>query len=179
MSQTLEIAVAVIFAGLCGIVLCLVGVFCVFAILGMRKLQDAATKVVAATDEMLREVKLIYGQQKEVTDRNFGEGSPLARSAKAVTILSNTLPEVMAGLKVFNEVFGAVYKTTFQPEKVARPASTTAGDDSQFIPYSEEAAANFERVASTQSQKLTLTDEELLGMRTDVSAVPQEPTPAS
>ncbi len=164
-----EIAVAAVVFLLVGIGLCLLAVFCYVMLREMQKLQQSAT-----------EVKAVVAQMKEV----FGEGSPIARAAKSVSTLANIMPETMAGLKEFTQVFSGIYRSTFQPkevERVSRPSPVE--DDSQFIPYDEGQAAQFEETAKARKERMVLSDAELAGMRTDnyreSRPVPEEPTSAA
>ena len=170
-----EIAVAGLVFLLVGAGLCALGVFCYFMLRMMKGLQQSAEEVTRATRETLGEAKLIVSQAKDM----LGDNSPLARAAKSVSSLSNNLPEVMAGLKIFSDTFSAVYRTTFNPEKVqsaTRPAPVE--DDSQFIPYDEGQAAQFEETVRARRERFTLSDEELAGMRTDkVIEKPPAPEP--
>lgn len=173
----LEIAVTAIVCVLGGIGLALLGVFCVFMIKTMNKLQQAAEEVSRVARETLKEAQSVVSNAEKLV----GEGSPIARAAKAVGNLSNTMPEVMGGLKVFNETFSKIYKSAFVPDdgrKSVIPVSAP-GDDSEFIPYSETAAADFERTASVQKERIVLSDDELAMMRTDQEPVAESPTPES
>jgi hypothetical protein len=173
--NSLEIVVAVLAAMLGGMGLCALGVFCYFMLKGMKELQQAADKVVAAV--------AVVGRMESLLDRNFGEGSPAARAAKSVSALSENLPMLIAGMKGFSDTMAVFFKAAFQErevEKVISPLATSV-DDSQFIPYSEEAAAQFEVERAAKSQRLDLSKEELATMRTEApkpQPLPEEtPTP--
>lgn len=162
---------------LVGAGLCLLGLFCFWTVRMMKDLQESARQVVASSNTSLTEAKQIVAQVKEV----FGENSPVARAAKSVSILANTMPETMAGLKQFTEVFGAIYKTAFQQDKVERVVrQSSPEDESQVIGYDEAQAAQFEEMARHRKERLGLSEEELGSMRTDnvreVPPVPEEPT---
>lgn len=180
--NAVEITVAALVFLLIGFGLCALGVFCYFMLKMMKGLQESAASVTKVAGETLAEAKTMIAQVKEVSERNFGDNSAVSRASKAVSSLSGNLPEVMAGLKVFNETFSAIYRTTFQPEKVQRAVRTQPSDDeSQFIPYDEGQAAQYEEMARAQKERLVLSEEELAGMRTDKvrevpPAVPEEPT---
>ena len=167
--NAVEIVVAALVFLLVGFGLCALGVFCYFMLKMMRNLQEAAVLVVKSSSETLDRAKDIIGQVKEVADRNFGDNSAVSRASKAVSSLSNNLPEVMAGLKLFNETFGAVFKASFNPGEVQRAnhQPPQPGDESAFIPYSEQDAAQVEVTARAQRERLVLSHEELSGMRTD------------
>ena len=150
-----------------GMGLCALGVFCYFMLKGMKELQQAADKVVAAV--------AVVGRMESLLDRNFGEGSPAARAAKSVSALSENLPMLIAGMKGFSDTMSVFFKAAFQErevEKIVAPLAP-AVDDSAFIPYSEEAAAQLERNRAAASQRLELSKEEMAGMRTDEE--PPEP----
>lgn len=183
-----SVAIAAIVFLLLGVGLSLLGVFCYFMLKMMRDLQASAAHVTRATEETLRQAKEVAGGLKDLVDRNFGDSSATARAARAVTNLSNNLPEVMAGLKVFNDTFSSIAKAAFDQNeigKVIKPAATanSALDLSQFVPYSEEQAAEMERARSASKDKLDIADEVLRTMRTDVesekSLAPYTPTSES
>lgn len=173
--NSLEIVVAVLAAMLGGMGLCALGVFCYFMLKGMKELQQAADKVVGAV--------AIVGRLEALLDRNFGEGSPTARAAKAVTALSENLPAILGGLKSFSTTMDIFLKAAFEEKKLEEsirtpipgmsPAAAAIADDSAFIPYSEEAAAQYEQTRAAQAQRVVLSKEEMAGMRTDEE--PPEP----
>lgn len=149
-----------------GILLAVVGMFCLKLLQGMNKIQ-------AAADQVIKDSKEIVAHAEKL----LGESSPLSRGAKAITVLTGNLPEVMAGLKVFNETFSAIAKATFTQDTFTgnqKPTSVPP-DDSAFIPYSEESAAQYEVNRRAQSERLVLSPEELAMMRTDKPA-PETPT---
>ena len=144
----------------------------------MKGLQESAAEVTRVSREVLAEAKTTVAQAKEM----FGENSAVARAARSVSSLSNNLPEVMAGLKIFNETFGAVYKRTFEPKAIPTNGNVAQPeDDSQFIPYDEGQAAQFEETNRMRKERLVLSDDELSTMRTDnyveKRPAPQPPTP--
>lgn len=169
MNSTVEIVVAVLAAMLGGMGLCALGVFCYFMLQGMKQLQQAAEKVVSAV--------AVVQKIEAMADRNFGEGSPTARAAKSVSVLSENLPMLLAGMKSFSDTMSVFFKAAFQErevEKVVSPLSPAA-DDSQFVPYSEERAAQFEVERANKAQRLDLSKEEMAGMRTEAPKPPAEP----
>lgn len=176
-----EIAVAAVVFMLVGFGLCALGIFCYFMLKMMRDLQGAADEVVRVMRETLGESRAIVTQAKEL----LGENSATSRAAKAVSALSNNLPEIMGGLKVFNETFSMIYRRTFDPEKVKAPpaAEEEVAGDSAFYGYSEQEAAQNEVTRNQRRERMVLSDVELAGMRTDnfreSRPAPEPPTPTS
>lgn len=166
--NSIEIVVTVVAAMLAGIGLCLLAVFCVAMLKMMSTLQESAKLVVEAA----KQIPLIMAS----VDRNFGEGSPTARAAKSVSSLSENLPMLIAGMKGFSDTMSVFFKAAFQErevEKIVSPLSAPAEEFTGQIPYSEEAAAQYEQSRAAKAQRLELSKEEMAGMRTDKE--PPEP----
>jgi len=165
MNSTVEIVVAVLAAMLGGMGLCALGVFCYFMLQGMKQLQQAAEKVVAAVAVVSK------------MEAMLGDGSPMARAAKSVSALSENLPMIMGGLKSFSTTMDVFLKVALDEKQVEKAVRTPIPgvrtrveefvDESGFIPYSEEKAAQYEVERAANAQRLELSKDEMAGMRTD------------
>lgn len=176
--MTIEIAIAAIVFFFGGVGLCLLGVFCFVMLKMMQKLVEASGEVTRSSREILAEAKATVAQVKDVTEKNFGDSSALSRAAKSVTSLTNQLPEVLGGLKVFNETFSVIFEKSFDQRSATKPRQVPANqypDDSQFIPYNETQAADFERTAINRQNNISLSEDDLAVMRTDEESRSPEP----
>jgi hypothetical protein len=180
--NVLEISVAALVFMLLGVALCGLGFFCYFMLRMMKSLEQSAKDVVASSKESLAKAESVVSQVKEVAERNFGENSPTARAARSVAKLAENVPQIVGGMDAFSKTMNVFYRMAFDEKKVSEAvpgvAAAPAVDDSAFIPYSEEAAAQFEVERAAKSQRLDLSKEEMATMRTDAPKPQAEPKEA-
>jgi EamA domain-containing membrane protein RarD len=143
--QTVWVAVGILFAIFFTIVMCVTMAVSVYAVLQMRKMQFAAEESAKAIRELV------------------GDGA-ITRAAKNLNHLaSDLLPEMTVILKAFNKTMIGFTKAMFvQEQEKQHPA-----EESAFIPYTEQKAAEREVIREAEAQKMALTDEQLAMMRTD------------
>jgi len=179
--NVLEIVVAGMAFVFVGAALAALTFFCVYLLRMMNGLQEASKKVVDTSREALAEAKSITLTMKETVERNFGENSPTARAARSVAKLAENVPQIVGGMDAFSKTMNVFYRMAFDEKKVSEAvpgvAAAPAVDDSAFIPYSEEAAAQFEVERAAKSQRLDLSKEEMATMRTDAPKPEPEEAP--
>jgi hypothetical protein len=147
--QPVWIAIAILFAVGFTILMCVTFLGSYYAIVQMRKMQHSSDLTAKAIQDLL------------------GDGS-IARAAKALSTLSGEIPEAVISLRAFNKTMQQFTKLMFvQESQPAKIATAPAVEESAFIPYSEENAAEMEAIREAEKNNLNLSDEQLATMRTD------------